>query len=111
MGLIHPQNPLVASGDVINVPLFESENGLTMLDGEHRIIAMLELGFKVVGTCHGTGKKYQVTLESSKLAYSEINSVIEPRPNELPSGTVAIEVGHPLVNGTYTIHSEIPSDK
>ncbi|HDI3249783.1 hypothetical protein D6U78_09575 [Vibrio cholerae] len=77
MSLIHPQNPLVASGDVINVPLFESENGLTMLYGAHRIIAMLELGFKVVGTCHGTGKKYQVTLESSKLAYSEINNVCE----------------------------------
>lgn len=77
MSLIHPQNPLVASGDVINVPLFESENGLTMLYGEHRINAMLELGFKVVGTCHGTGKKYQVTLESSKLAYSEINNVCE----------------------------------
>ncbi|EQB9026222.1 hypothetical protein ACYVOU_002455 [Vibrio cholerae] len=38
-------------------------------------------------------------------------TVIEPRPNELPRGTVAIEVGQPLVNGTYTIHTEITSDK
>ncbi|HGS4512644.1 TPA: hypothetical protein ACMDOZ_002340 [Vibrio cholerae] len=40
-----------------------------------------------------------------------ILSVIKPRPNELPRGTVAIEVGLPLVNDTYTIHSEITSDK
>lgn len=77
MKITHPHNPLVASGDVIDVPLFESENGLTITHGIHRIISMLQLGFKVVGTCHSTGKKYQVTLENSKLAYSEIINVCE----------------------------------
>ncbi|CAH6996262.1 hypothetical protein VCHA53O466_140188 [Vibrio chagasii] len=38
-------------------------------------------------------------------------SVVEPKPSELPRGVVAIEVGLPLINGDYTIHTEVPSDK
>lgn len=38
-------------------------------------------------------------------------SVIEPKPNELPYGTVALEVGPPIENGVYRICTEIPSSK
>lgn len=38
-------------------------------------------------------------------------SVIEPKANELPCGTVALEVGLPINNGDYTIYTEIPSLK
>ena len=38
-------------------------------------------------------------------------SIIEPKASELPSATVALEVGLPIINGEYTVHSELPSLK
>ncbi|NYU23876.1 hypothetical protein A8V38_13605 [Vibrio parahaemolyticus] len=38
-------------------------------------------------------------------------SIVEPKPEELPWGTQAIEVGPPIVDGSYTIQTELPSIK
>ncbi len=38
-------------------------------------------------------------------------SVIRPEEADLPCGTLALEVGPPIVNQTYTIRTELPSLK
>ncbi len=47
---------------------------VSIIDGYHRVRAMLELGYPVQGRCQQNGKRYAITAEdgSGKLIYTEI---------------------------------------
>ena len=54
------------NGQTVNIHLHEIDGKPALLDGNHRVTAMLELGMTVIGLCDN-GKRYEMLLSDSEV--------------------------------------------